>query len=128
MPTLIKLKRPEEIMLTRDYSIWRAMSWECDAFDVREEFLEDRNGCLSLYVRRLWLLGSPVVRAGVGAPSLVSLTKTCSFPGKGCLSLYVRRLWPLGSPFIRAGVSASSSSIVSFRASMFVINVTRLLS
>ena len=42
MPTLIKLKRPKEIMLTRDYSIWRAMSWECDAFDVREEeFLED---------------------------------------------------------------------------------------
>jgi len=41
MPTLINLKRPEEIMLTRDYSIWHAMSWECDAFDVREEFLED---------------------------------------------------------------------------------------
>ena len=42
MPTLINLKCPEEIMLTRDYSIWRAMSWECDAFDVHEEeFLED---------------------------------------------------------------------------------------
>ena len=44
MPTLIKLKRPEEIMLTHDYSIWRAMSWECDVFDVREE--EFREDCL----------------------------------------------------------------------------------